>query len=68
MTVAEHVLDPELERTLLEYAGEWVAVTETRLLAHGDDPKAVIDAARRLGVEDPIVYRVPDNEAGANFY
>ncbi len=37
------------------YAGQWVALSGHRLLAHGTDAAAVLKAARDAGVERPLL-------------
>lgn len=63
-----HELTPELQRKLASLAGDWVAVTSSRLLAHGHDPKLVLKEARRKGVSTPILFRVPEDEASFYFF
>lgn len=42
--------------------GKWVAISSDmeRLLANGDDINVVINQAKALGENDPVVTRVPD--------
>lgn len=44
--------------TLRQYAGSWVALEGERILAHGTDPSAVAEEARRSGVAVPYIFRV----------
>ncbi len=41
-----------------EYAGQWVALDGDRLLSHGPNAREVYQAARRSGVEIPVVVQV----------
>src|SRR3954466_2233292 len=41
-----------------EYAGQWVALDGDRLLAHGENARAVYAAVRDSGVSLPLVVRV----------
>lgn len=55
-----HSITNEWERRWLSehgpaYAGQWVALSEHRLLAFGADPTAVYRAARCSGVDSPFV-------------
>lgn len=63
-----HELSPELQKKLAALSGQWVAVTPSRLLAHGHDPKLVLKEARRKGVSSPILFRVPEDEASFYFF
>lgn len=45
-----------------EYIGQWVALDGGRLLSHGDNARDVYDAARRAGVNLPLVVRVDVGE------
>jgi uncharacterized protein DUF5678 len=41
-----------------EYLGQWVAVEDDRLVAHGKNPREVYLAARAAGIEVPYLVRV----------
>jgi hypothetical protein len=45
-----------------EYAGQWVALDEDRLIAHGPDAKEVYAAAQASGVKFPLVTQAEDPE------
>lgn len=45
-----------------EYAGQWVALKGGRLLSHGTDAKAVYQAARKLGIESPVVVQIESSD------
>ncbi len=45
-----------------EYLGQWVAVEDDRLVAHGTDPRQVYLAARDAGIEVPYLVRVEKRE------
>ena len=59
----EHELDPEVQTALMAHAGEWVALTRSEIIAFGSDVRQVAQAAADAGVESPIIYRVPAEEA-----
>lgn len=61
---ARHVIEPALQEELLKHPGKWVAMTRTKLIAVGDSPKEVIDAAEALGVRDTILHCVPEPGVG----
>ena len=45
-----------------EYAGQWVALKDGRLIAHGAQAKAVFQAARQAAIHDALVVLVePDD-------
>lgn len=38
-----------------DYEGEWIAVADGRILAHGESVVDVIKEAERLGYDDPLL-------------
>lgn len=53
-------------KELKSYSGKWIAVkAEKGILASGSSVKEVMDIAKRKGVADPLVTKVPrkDEEA-----
>jgi hypothetical protein len=56
---AANLIAPELQRELLNHAGEWVAITKTELLGTGATPVEALAAARAKGAQRPMLYRVP---------
>ena len=56
-----------LEKELWKHPGKWVALSKSprasaydRLVAIGDSPKEVFDIAQKVGVEVPLLWKVPD--------
>jgi hypothetical protein len=45
-----------------EYLGQWVAVEDDRLVAHGTNPRQVYLVAREAGIETPYLVRVVKRE------
>ncbi|MEO6390746.1 MAG: DUF5678 domain-containing protein [Pyrinomonadaceae bacterium] len=45
-----------------EYLGQWVAVEDDQLVAHGSDPRKVYLSARNAGIEIPFVVRVQKSD------
>jgi len=43
-------------------AGAWVAVELYRVIAYGADMQQVLAEARRKGVQNPIIVKVPDRQ------
>ena len=65
ISVNEHYIDRTREYEWLkqherEYIGQWIALKEDRLLAHGTVAKEVFAQARALGVNDALVLLVVD--------
>lgn len=48
------------------YAGKWVALSGSTLVAHGEDAASVREAARIAGVERPLLVHLP-GEQGLSF-
>ena len=46
-----------------EYAGAWVALEGTNLVAHGSSAREVLDAAKLAGHEQPLVVRIASEPA-----
>ncbi len=65
---AENVLEPSLQRDLLNHEGKWVAMTRAELIAVGDRPEEVLALARERGVANPIVYQVPRDGDSTFFF
>ncbi|MGH9842396.1 MAG: DUF5678 domain-containing protein [Blastocatellia bacterium] len=42
-----------------EYQGEWVALYDGQLLAHGNDSKALVDAVKQSGAPIPLILFIP---------
>lgn len=64
----ENVFEPGLEHELLKYPGKWTAVTETEVVAVGDTPREVLEAAIAKGVTKVTLHRVPDESNKAYFF
>ena len=45
-----------------EYLGQWVAIEDDSLVAHGTNPREVYLAAREAGIETPYLVRVVKRE------
>jgi hypothetical protein len=45
--------------------GAWVAVAsdQERVVAYGADMREVLEEARELGEQDPIIFRIPESES-----
>jgi len=45
--------------------GAWVAVAsdQKRVVAYGAEMRKVLEDARELGEQDPIIFRVPESES-----
>jgi hypothetical protein len=73
MTVADRGIEemtPEMRAALRAYPGRWVALTQNplALLAVGDSPREVYEAAERAGVQTPLLYQVPDDTVQTFYY
>lgn len=52
------VIDQELAKELVNYKGRWVAVDNRHVAASGSSATEAVEAARGVGVADPLVFRV----------
>ncbi|MEA2579141.1 MAG: hypothetical protein QOE83_33 [Actinomycetota bacterium] len=57
-TKRPQVIDKELADQLMNYKGRWVAVDKGRVVADGDSATDAVEAAKGVGVTDPLVFRV----------
>jgi predicted DNA-binding antitoxin AbrB/MazE fold protein len=44
-----------------EYRGQWLALQDNKLVSHGAMPRDVRDAARKKGVQHPLLVHVPED-------
>lgn len=49
----------ELDRQTRQHIGKWVAIADDKIVAVGDDVADVMEAAKRLGYDLPVVVRGP---------
>ncbi len=58
-----HEFHPDLWEEVLKYRGEYVVVSDTEVIAHGTDPRALLKKAWRAGAKSPALIHVPEGEA-----
>jgi hypothetical protein len=56
---SRHVEQDWLDQHHAAYAGAWVALDGTRLVAHGSSAQQVLDAAKSEGCEQPLIVHIP---------
>jgi len=51
----------DLSQSLKGYSSKWVALKPqtTKVVAVGSSPKIVIEKARKIGVDSPVLTRIP---------
>jgi hypothetical protein len=59
---------PDLQDELIKHPGKWAAITSTKILALEDNPMDAYRKAREQGIEEPILYHIPDNRAGFSYF
>jgi hypothetical protein len=60
---AEYVDEDPSAEELGQLRGSWVAVVGRKIVASGDDPEQVLDAAEKASPgRQPMIYRVPTGE------
>lgn len=62
----EYVIEPALQEELWQHAGRWTAITRSEILAVGNTPTEVYEAAVALGHKTPWLWYVP--KPGVSFY
>jgi len=65
---AQKAVDPAVEQALEKLKGRWVAVLGSEVVAVGESPSEVIQAALRRGVTDPTVFQVPTHPDHVSYY
>ena len=61
-------LEQHQDELAVRYAGEWVAIDGSALVAHATTLEAVVRLARERGHPDPLITAVPDKEEAAVGY
>ncbi len=61
-------IEPDVQAELLKHPGKWVALTSTAIVAIRDSLDEAYTDARAAGVDEPIVYQVPDTRAGYSYF
>lgn len=61
-------IEPRLQEKLMEHPGKWVAMTRDELLFVSESPTEAYEEAVKMGVDTPIMYRVPDSHERAYYY
>ncbi len=52
-----------LKADVKSYVGEWIAIVDNQIIAHGKDAKKVYDeAVKKSGGKRPLITRIPDKE------
>ena len=60
--------EPQVLEELQGLAGRWVAATHTKVVAIGDTPTEVYEAAKSQGIDVPTVFQVPESGAVHYFF
>lgn len=45
----------------MKHPGKWVVATESRVIDFGDDPQKLLMVASQEGVEQPLLFNVPED-------
>ena len=56
-----------LQTDISKYVGEWIAVSEDKILAHGKNLKEVVNRAKELVGNKFVIARVPSEETKRTF-
>lgn len=52
-----------LKADLSKYIGEWIAIVDDRIIAHGDDVKKIYNEAKaKYPKKRPLITKVPEKE------
>jgi hypothetical protein len=58
---ARYEFNPDLWEEMMTHPGKWVVATESRVIAVGDDPEEVLRIAGKEGVDQPLLFHVPED-------
>jgi Family of unknown function (DUF5678) len=61
-----YALDPAVWNEIMSHPGKWVVATETEVIDFGDDPAALLKEAGARGVDNPMLFNVPE-DPGVSF-
>lgn len=61
-------IEPDVQAELLRHPGKWAALARTSVIAIRDNAAEAVSAARGLGIDDPILYLVPDTRLGYSYF
>ena len=61
-------LDEMTGEEAARYGGEWIAVYDGRVVAHGKDPSMVLVEARRAGAESPFMHYIYGSPSEVPYY
>ena len=50
----------------MKHPGKWIVATESRIAIITDDASAALDEAERLGIDEPLLFHVPE-DSGISF-
>ena len=62
------VIDKKLSEELQKYKGKWVAVDKNKVVGSGDTALEAKEAAAKVGVTDPIIFRVTAHPERLNLF
>lgn len=60
---AQKYVDEMSNEEAARYGGDWIAVWGRKVVAHGNDPGAVIDEAHKAGAKAPFITCIYGNPA-----
>jgi hypothetical protein len=58
---ASSQLERELWNEMMRHPGKWIVATESRIIAIGDDAQEVLKIAGSQGVDEPLLFHVPED-------
>lgn len=57
----EYTFDPRLWDEMMKYPGKWVVASQTEIVVVGDDPQEVLKTAGEKGIDQPLLFHVPED-------
>ncbi len=53
--------NPALWEEIMKHPGKWVVATESEIVAVGDDAQEVLKIAGARGIDQPLLFHVPED-------
>ena len=63
-----HEIEPSVQDELVKHPGKWASLTRSAIIAIRNTSTEAYAAAREAGIDEPILYQIPDTRAGYSYF